>query len=238
MQNLQASAAATLTAELLTLPICTVKTVYQTGSFTNPREAIRYIWQNYGLKGFYRASVPAVAAQIFSTASKYHFYRYLEDKDNNEKTHLRSIKNGIISGIGVSLVTHPLDVVRTLRQRGDKLRLQPSLLTLPYRGYSKTFGKTFIGSCLYFPLYDMFQHTMDYKHPSVSSFLTAVIATTIMQPLDYLKVRHISNLSLYDAGWQLQRYFKGLPLNLARVVPHFMIIMTATEYLKRHVFNE
>ena len=63
--------------------------------------------------------------------------------------------------------------------------------------------------------------------------LAALTSTIIIQPLDYLKTRHIYGQSLYEGGFKnLSSYYKGLSLNLMRIVPHFMITMLMIEYLK------
>jgi hypothetical protein len=93
---------------------------------------------------------------------------------------------------------------------------------LVYRGYSKTFIKILSSSAFFFPIYDMVRE-QNY-HPVVSSLISAIISTTLMQPIDYLKTRHIAGLQLYQ-GFNPLIYYKGLSLNLARIVPHFIIMM-------------
>ena len=69
------SAIATGVAEIVTLPICTLKTVYQNTSSVSFVESAKKIYITSGIKGFYKASVPAIMSQMFSTSSKYAFYR-------------------------------------------------------------------------------------------------------------------------------------------------------------------
>ena len=93
--NIGSCAAATLVAEFATLPICTTKTVFQNGlgrppvpfvAILNPRHladpqtAVGHIWLSGGggkLGGFYRASLPALGAQMLSTSGKYTIYTSL-----------------------------------------------------------------------------------------------------------------------------------------------------------------
>lgn len=98
-----------------------------------------------------------------------------------------------------------------------------------YRGYSKTFTKSSIGSVCFFPLFDLFNTYIE--NASLSAMCSAVISTSIMQPIDYMKTRHIYGQP-FRSGWSLRPYFKGLTLNLARVVPHFVITMTLIDWLK------
>lgn len=102
---------------------------------------------------------------------------------------------------------------------------------LLYRGYSKSFSKTCIGSSLFFPVYDYANNK--FNSPLYASLFSAVISTLIIHPVDYLKTRHVYGLPIYQ-GWHPSIYYKGLSLNLMRIVPHFMIVMTTIDYLNNH----
>lgn len=228
--NLKNSAIATGIAEVLTLPICTIKTNYQNSSSTSIKCTTQSIYNKSGIKGFYKASFPAISSQIFSTTTKYVFYQWLNDQNykyNNKVT------NGIAAGIMSSLMTHPIDMIKIYRQMNTNFKPEikkygPMVF---YRGYSKTFGKILLSSALFFPLYDMYYEKT--SNAIVSSFGSAVTSTLIMHPVDYLKTRHIYNLPLYQ-GFNPKIYYKGLSLNLLRIVPHFMIVMTIIDYLKNN----
>lgn len=221
------SAVATVVAEVMTLPICTIKTNYQ-NSKTDLKSVVRSIYQRGGLAAFYKASLPAIGSQVFSTSSKYVGYRWL-DKNFN----FYAPVNGLISGLVTSLVTHPIDSVKIYWQMGDKFLpdLRQHGLRLFYRGYSKTFSKMAISSPLFFPMFDYFNNY--FKNPLLASLSTATIATIIMHPVDYLKTRHIYGLPLYESMNPLS-YYRGVTLNLARIVPHFTIMMTIIKTLESH----
>lgn len=70
---------------------------------------------------------------------------------------------------------------------------------------------------------------MWFGYSVLSSFITAIIATTLTHPADRFKVRHMTGVS---SMWELRNCFNGLSLNLLRVVPHFMIVMIGIEYFK------
>ena len=222
--DLGISALAATVAEVSTLPICIVKTNYQNSNTDSILKTIKRIYfpdkaeVSGGLRAFYRASVPSVASQVFSTSSKYVLYRYFGKYSDY------TVLNGLASGICSSLVCHPIDVIRVHKQMNTPL---PSMTTkVLYRGYSKTFFKAALGSCLFFPLYDFYYKKTE--NSLIAGFGSAVTSTTIMQPMDYLKTRHMYGQKLYH-GWNsyytLKPYYKGLTLNLARIVPHFMITM-------------
>jgi hypothetical protein len=229
MNDLYASAAATLIAEVATLPICTTKTCYQTSNSSSITQVIRQIYKENGIYGFYRASIPAITSQMISTSSKYVLYRQFDKKMNR-------VSAGIFSGIISSLVTHPMDYFRIAMQTSNKWTtnvsndfntIGPRVL---YRGYSKSFSKVVVGSALFFPLTDFFRDT--FNSIILSSFMSSIISTTIMHPIDYLKTRHIKGLPLYN-GLNPLPYYKGLSLNLMRIVPHFTITMSLIDYFSK-----
>lgn len=225
INNLIASSCATTCAEILTLPICTIKTNYQTNYQTNYHKGgiiktVKNIYQIRGLKGFYSASIPAISAQVISTAGKYTLYRV--GTSNN----FPKVLSGIGAGIIVSTITHPFDFLRISLQRDD-----PIVWESIYRGYSKTLIKVTIGSSLYLPIYDIIKSYID--NVFVASLTSAIISTTLIQPFDYIKTRNIAGLNWYQGSNPLI-YFRGCSLNLLRVVPHFITVMCLTELLTRN----
>ncbi|BCS82713.1 mitochondrial carrier-like protein [Cotonvirus japonicus] len=232
--NIINSAIATGIAEIATLPICTIKTNYQNTNSISIYQTIKSLYINGGIKSFYRASPAAISSQIFSTSSKYFLYKYFESKNFK---HSNKVLNGIMAGILTSLITHPIDTIKIHLQMNSSFKHQFKIdgLKLFYKGYSKTFGKTFISSCLFLPVYDKLNENL--KNSFTASMLSAIISTTTMQPLDYLKTRHIYGLPLYQ-GFNPKIYYKGLSLNLMRVVPHFVIVMTTIDALNKNlIFN-
>lgn len=230
------SASATAFAEIVTLPICTLKTNYQNSNSTSIINSAKTMFKENGLRIFYKASLPAIGSQIVSTSSKYVFYRYLEDQ---QFKYSNKVLNGLISGISSSLITHPLDSIKIHRQMNTPFtpELKKHGLKIFYRGYSKTFSKVLVGSSIFLPLYDTFEdHFKSKKYSNYSvlaSLFSGFISTIVMHPIDYLKTRHIYGLPLYQ-GLNPLSYYKGLTLNLMRIVPHFVILMTTINYLKNH----
>jgi len=227
LNNLYASLTATAIAEIITLPICTLKTNLQNSNQTSIKKLSLDIYKKHGLKFFYNASFPAIMGQMISTSSKYTIYKFLT---TNEKNPIKNkFVNGMIGGIGSSLITHPLDVVKIHMQMKYNFMniLRNEGLKIFYRGYSKTFTKITISSSCFFPIYDTINEKI--KNPVIASTLSGFISAIIMHPADYLKTRHISGKPLYQ-GLNPMIYYKGLSLNLLRIVPHFMITMSLIEY--------
>jgi len=223
---------ATVIAEVLTLPICTVKTRYQNTKNISIPDTVQQLYNQSGIKGFYKASYSAIGSQILSTTSKYFIYSELKHiTGRNSNSDL--ILFGMISGGLSTIISHPFDTIKIhiqmkpveaikdIRSQGYKLL---------YRGYSKSLSKAVIGSSLFFPIYDMTQKRVN--NPAISALVSSVISTTILHPIDYLKVRHIYGQELYQS-WNPLRYYKGYILNLSRIVPHFIITMTCIEYFNR-----
>jgi hypothetical protein len=236
------SAIGTCIAEVATLPICTLKTNYQTVNGTTIGGTFRHIWSNYGIKGFYNSSGWAISSQILSTATKYTLYREIEHIVPNK------FISGGIAGFFGSLLTHPFDVLKMHYQKQIPFlpELQKEGSRLFYRGYSKSLTKAVVGSTLFLPLFDKFNENFrnnSYIHTvtsnetiitSMAAMSSSIISTTIMQPVDYMKTRHVLNINYKHMIGNFSLYFRGLSLNLARVVPHFVITMTSIKIIESH----
>lgn len=251
--NTMNSLISTFIAEMATLPICTVKTIYQTqtvGQFKTIFDTAKSIYKSNGISGFYVGSIPAVASQMFSTSAKYTMYKYICNNYNGNK-----YMNTIIGCVFISLGTHPLDCIKTNMQKTTgntryntatglikknihifREYVMPKIKTDGYRflygGYSKTLTKVFISAPLFFPLSETLT---DITGSTVlGPMAAATIGTICMQPIDYLKTRQMCDrkLSLWQ-GWNPTPYFRGLTLNLMRVVPHFTIVMGTIRFLEK-----
>lgn len=220
------SSFSTLIAELFTLPMCKIKTVYQNTDVKLIRNVALSIYKDSGISGFYNASVPAISSQIISTSMKYTLYHEL--KDNNYiscNIRLKNCIDGLISGIVTSIVTQPLEFLKIHKQMNSLINIRNV-----YQGYSKSLLKTAIGSTLFFPLYDLFKDISD-DNKFVGGIVSSTISTIIMHPFDYLKTRAIYGLGSFP----IHECFRGLSVNLLRIVPHFTIIVIISEsFLKNY----
>ena len=80
VNDLIASAVGTSIAEVITLPICTLKTNYQTNlNHKNLIECAKHLYKVNGIQIFYRASFSAIGSQIVSMSTKYTFYNLIRD---------------------------------------------------------------------------------------------------------------------------------------------------------------
>lgn len=237
VQRLYSSAVATVFAELVTMPICTVKTNYQIQSPTTVKPihaVVRDIYHTHGLRGFYASSLPAIASQVLSTTSKYTFYRWLDTHPNNPVR--IKFANGLMAGVASSLMTHPFDFF--------KLHIQADIPSIPqirrngvrvlYRGYTKTLWKVCFSSTFFFPLYDYFYAKTG--RPTVSASMSAFLTTLLFHPVDYMKTRHVIGMPIF-LGYNPLAYYKGVSLNMARIVPHFTLTMYIIDLAEREFWG-
>jgi hypothetical protein len=228
-------------AELITLPLCTIKTVHVNTSKsvidnslmldTNLKQKVRntakYIYRERGIRGFYSAAIPALCNQVLTSTLKYSCYRYLCDNYKSlTNTYIGKSALSFIAGVSTSLITHPIELIRIQRQMNQKWT--PSIL---YRGYSAGLSKTFVGSITFYPLFDTFREYFGPDKIIIASFCSAIASTLIMYPFDYFKTRKMNGNSLFS-GYNPLNYYKGVSVNLMRIVPHFVIMMTITEHIK------
>jgi hypothetical protein len=219
------SSGGTLLAELATLPICTIKTIYQNNPNHSIRDSIKYIYGTSGYSGFIQASKPAIISQIISTSSKYTFYEILKKYRKTENSDfIGNSVNGMCSGILGSFITHPFDIWKNYKQRNQcfqyALKYASSKIKVLYRGYLGALGKNITLYSMLFPLNDYYKSIFD--NVIISASLTTLTITLFIQPFDYYKVVKMAN--------NKPKYpFRGLSLMLARSLPHFVITMWFTE---------
>jgi len=216
---------------IATIPICTIKTNYQNIIPANVgiMKTIQIMYKNNGIKIFNSSSLPVLFSPILSTSSKYSTYKYL---DTNNIIPNNKIANIFITGTLFSLMTHPIYVSKiNLPKRKSVDWISKNNLFIFEQCYSKLFIKSSISCSIYFPLYEKLGYYSQNK--IINSVISASIATLIIHPIDYLKTRHIAGLPLYN-GFKPINYYRGLTLNMTRIVPHFVITMYCIEKLSNN----
>lgn len=250
------AALGTSVAEAITFPLCTVKTVYQSNFELSIPEAVRRIY--YGVEGrqvkqdisvnnhpivgqgrlsrFYSGLQFGVASQALSTGLKYGLYRTISEWRGTCRSDIRNgMLNGAMTSVMASVITHPFEVAKFHYQ--DKLPYWAPLrargVWFMYQGYSKCFFKAVVGGVTYFPINDAVAHQFQgadsfFGKVVLPSFCSAVISTLILQLPDFYRVRS----SLGKKDLPLKTSFRGLSLYLGRVVPHFTILISVTQWLE------
>ena len=236
--NIIASATGTSIAEILTLPVCTIKTNVQTNLQYKIPEVVKQIYKTRGIYGFYNSALPAISSQVVSTASKYTFYSMIKNYRNTSHNDLgNNMMNGCAAGIMSTCFTHPIDVVKIHQQQNKQMLsvIKQEGLPVFYRGISKSLSKNIVLTGTLFPIYDFYKSHVN--NVSLSALYTSLTISSILHPIDYLKTRHISNLPLFQ-GYNIMNYYRGFSLNLMRSVPHFMMTMYITEGIKRVLYSD
>lgn len=218
-------------AEIITLPLCTIKTNHQVENNRYLRDTVLKIYQKHKFIGFYQASFPAILSQVMSTTTKFSFYRYLSQVRGTEKSNiLQNSINGILGGIAGSIICHPIDVYKNYKQRGvnyfEELRIKKHKIL--YQGYSQTIIKNIV-------LYSILYPTYDYYYSKTNSSTISAIGTTITvgivtQPFDYLKTRYIAGVYAF----KFRDLYKGFGIMLMRNIPNFLITMSVINYLNEY----
>jgi len=215
-------------AEIITLPLCTIKTNHQVENNRFLKDTILQIYQKHKFIGFYQASFPAILSQVMSTTTKFSFYRYLSQiRETKKNDIIQNSINGVLGGLAGSVICHPIDVYKNYTQRGanyfEELRIKKHKIL--YQGYSQTILKNIV-------LYSILYPTYDYYYSKTNSSTISAIGTTITvgfitQPFDYLKTRYIAGVYAY----RIKDLYKGFGIMLMRNIPNFLITMSIINFL-------
>lgn len=217
-------------AEIVTLPVCTIKTCYQADRSQSYSQVIRQIYQRGGLIDFYRASIPAISAQIFTSAYKITLFEYLKAKLALQKPEKAQnmwylMMAGIISSVTCLLFTHPLDYFRVSLQVRKQIYLRDI-----YKGISPGLMKNTLGGMTFLPLRQMFKNWFPETETWKLGLMAAVVSTIIVHPFDFFKTFMMANAR--GTPLPLRNPYHGLGINLCRIVPHFVIMTEIAEKLK------
>lgn len=231
----------TLTSEIITLPICTVKTIYQNSpkSITTV-QVFKNIYKSSGMSGFFRASAPAILSQLISTTSKFTIYEFIKEKRKTQKDDLfNNALNGMTGGIIGSFITHPFDVWKNFSQRKKSIekyiqrcKQKNILIAGMYRGYAGSLTKNIALYAGLFSLNDFYQ--VYFKSIWISAPMTTLTLTCIIQPFDnYKTVRMAGGRPLIGYIKNPIGMYRGMHLMLARSIPSFAITMYFIQTLKQ-----
>jgi hypothetical protein len=215
-------------AEIITLPLCTIKTNHQVNNNKYLKETVLQIYNKHKFIGFYQASFSSVLSQVLSTTTKYSFYKYLSNiRQTNKNDILQNSINGIIGGLIGSIICHPVDVYKNYTQRGvnyfEELRIKK--FKILYQGYSQTIIKNILLYSILYPTYDYYY--LKTNNNFISSIGTTITVGIITQPIDYLKTRYIAGIYNFN----IRDLYKGFSIMLMRNIPNFLITMSIINYL-------
>lgn len=231
MDSLISSCVGATVAEFCTVPLCVTKTTQVVNNLSFPK-AVKLLYKE---KGFYRGTSLSILSQGISTSIKYSLYRKLQEKRRtSNEDFLNNSLNGICSGILGGFLSHPIDVIKTHRQRGLSFStIQRSHL---YRGYSKNVLKTILLSSMMFPALDYANKFSD--SVVIRSAVTAFSTSLLLYPVDYFKVRQMAGVYDSLSLETVKRMYRGYSVHLLRIVPHLVITMKITETLEKELKKE
>ncbi|ARF10978.1 mitochondrial carrier protein [Hokovirus HKV1] len=251
-QNIVSSIIASITAELLTIPICTTKTNYQTQIVNglSIKDYCKNIYKTRGIKGFYNASIYASISQTISQTSKYTIYEYVKKK-RNSNTLLDNMINSAASGCISSVLHHPFDYAKINTQINNNTFdiIKKNGIFITYTGYSKTllrnictsivlpindqYKKIYLNNTNYFATNFATNFNKDFINMFLGPFSASVTSTFILYPLDFIRNRHMANKKLF-LGFNILNYYRGMSLGLFRNVLHFVTFMSSVELIKKY----
>lgn len=242
--NIIASSIGAISAELLTIPICTLRTNYQTkiDHTLSTWGYVRNIYARKGIKSFYNATWASSCSQVASLAIKYTAYEKIKKiRNSSDNIFLDNCVNSIASSWIASIFHHPFDVARVHIQRDDTIREQinkKGIFNTFKEGYSKTLIRNTLTSII-FPLHDMYKdllksyHIDDKYKITLAPILTSITSTISLYPLDYIRNRQMSGLN-WRHGFNIFCYYRGVNIALFRNVLHFTTFCMIAENVKRN----
>jgi hypothetical protein len=222
---LMSSGLATLAAETLTFPLCTLNTRYLAGSDrTRTIPQVYRAMRQEGVRSFYRGLSWAAASQALSTATKFALTDQLYSQlrcagylkppsptDGFDVTTMRLLMLGLtpcVAGALSTVITHPLDWFKIAWQRSTQskpelrcniyqtVRRQPSII---YRGWSKSALKSGVGGTLWFGMYFTLREQFAYSAVT-ASVMTGITAPILGGFLNTLKVQRTAGIASNDAS--------------------------------------
>jgi len=198
-------------------PLDTLKIRLQTGKMSI---------NNYHL--LYRGITPPILSAPFIAACGFTINEGLKSENDSFE---QKIRNGIITGTCVSLVSLPFDYV--------KCRLQTEVLSM--RSYSHitralpiTIIKGMIGGGIYYSTYNhLFQIT---DNAPLSGGITGGVLWSIIQPIDTIKTRLLTDTSpsIYTA-YQKGRLYRGVGYAVSRGIVANSIFFGISEFIKLRI---
>lgn len=207
-------------AEILTLPICTIKTIYQVENL-NIRDSVKKIYRNPST--IYKSTIPAVAAQIYSSTYKLFLFTYFQSYFH--KAYEIMILSAIIS-VSALIVTHPLDYFRVSYQ------INSSIGNNYFKGIVPNIMKATIGGITYLPIRQIIKNNYPHLESWKAGLYSALISTIIVHPFDYFKTYLLGN---NHSNINFMKSYRGIHINLLRIIPHFIIMTETSDYVIKNL---
>lgn len=261
-----ASACSAITTKTSVAPLERVKILKQSQSYysqhnyTSIFNSFRFIWQNEGIKGFYRGNYSNVTRIIPAYMIKFPLNDFYKKQLKASKENPgRLLASGVLAGISQITVTYPLDIMRTRMSLDHYMTSNYNnyitcarniLVNEGFRGFYKGFNSSLLTYPIYvglqFSIYGYFKD----DYPYLAGGIAGITAQTLAYPGDTIKrqlqLNGLDNTQKkYNGLWDCVRsmyrqygirgYYVGLGVNLIKAVPEATIQFAVYEYLKEHL---
>lgn len=222
------------TAEILTTPLFTIKTNYQTSNNKSIIIVTKNIYTKYGILGFYNAIFVSVFARLVSSFLKFLIYSEIKNyRQTLDKDLYNSMLNGCASGILSSFFVNPIDVVINYLQRQEKITKSLLKINILYSGLSQTIIKNLFLYSVLFPVFDYSKYYTN-NNIGLSCLMTTAISSTILQPVEYFRTNLMAGKfknGILNELKKINSCWKGLHITYLSNATHFTISMYIMNYL-------
>ena len=139
---------------------------------------------------------------------------------------------GGISGMAGIIASHPIDTIKTIRQKSTPLNNRTISKSIPnlYRGVSWPFLCTGIEKAIVFwsfhRIYNITENTI------ISGGGAGMIASFFVGPYEGIKISRQLNIEC-----SFKSLYRGIPITMCREVPGFAIYFTAYEFFQKKITN-
>lgn len=186
------------------------------------------------LRNLYRGSLSPMTSSVFVNAQTFYSYNYLRERNWN------IFNSGFITGIGISFIECPSELVKIRMQIGKSTYSQ-AIREIGWRhlyhGITATCGRNSIALALYFSTYEWGMNSLSFD-PSYNSLisggLAGVICWTIPYPIDCIKTQIQSDLT-YKAKPNFKNLYRGFLPCIARSFIVNPFIFLTYETVKKHI---
>jgi Mitochondrial carrier protein len=232
-------------AELITLPLDTIKVNIQTApNKTKIYPIIDSIWTKYGVKGFYNSVFASIGRQTTMTGIRLGLYDYYKPQKGQ-------IMVGAMCGLVGNLASMPFDVLKTKMQKNPKeYRTTIQSITKIYNakhlkgfyvGLVPTVQRSMLISGVQLPLYTNLQKMIPidnlFIRTTMVSVITTMIVTSVVYPFDLCKSIMMTQKDKQTVfqilkDLKLRKIYNGVSVGVGRAIPHFLITTICYEKFK------
>jgi len=213
-------------AELLTCPIQTIITNYQTSNNNIPT-IIKNIFYKQHITGFYNSLNYSILSKTISSTTKYNIYQNMKlYRNTNDSDLYNNIFNSAFAGCVGGIISHPIDVCINYKQRNQKIIFGTKLLS----GMTTTIFRNLMLYSLLFSLYDYVR--IKTNNIIFSCFLTSFITTTMMSPIDYIRTNIMTGKILYK-NIIFANIYRGYSMALLKNTIHFTTTMSVMNFFSQ-----